>query len=756
MAKRKAAASKKATAKSKKTSPKASPRKRPAPAEPARKWGPQSAVVSAETGEEIARRPIDESDATGAASKYSRRKDRERDRQADQSRAGRDIAPDWPGMKPEDEITRARLSRSLKAFCLETMPDKFAMDFSDDHEKAIVKMERAILEGEQFALAMPRGSGKTTLIVACVIWAILNGHKRYVSLIGADKKAASKLLSAVKVQLETNNHLLRLYPDAVYPVRCLERVANRCKGQHWAGASTYIAWTSEQIILATIPGAACSGAIIEVAGILGRVRGQQHDTPSGETLRPDCFVVDDPQTNKSARSRTGVEQRLEIITGVCPGLAGPGQEISGFCLCTVVEIDDVADQLLDQDKWEEWQGERFKLVYEWPTNVELWEEYANLRAEGLAKGLGLKLATEFYRKNRVAMDAGNGPDGKAVVAWESRHTKKELSAIQHAWNLRLKLKDSFWKEYQNEPIADDAAEDLLTVDQIQAKTNGYKRNVLPRDANLVTCYVDVQDTLLYWLVLGVRKNDFSAWVLNYGTWPKQASLYFSLSGAAKTLKTVYPKAGREGRVRAGLLELTAWLAGERWFMPDNSTSLALSRVLIDAAWGYSTRVVQSVALEAPHKALLLPSFGIGIHADDAPMDRWKPKPGEIRGLNWRVKPSEGGGVHATIDVNYWKNFVHARFGVATGDPGSLSLFAPEQLTTHRMLAEHCRAEERSESATKERVLQVWKLPESKPDNHFFDCLVGAYCAAAIEGAGLNELRVNAPAKRPRRKTELKV
>ncbi len=693
--------------------------------------------------------PTQVSAETDAAIRYSRRKARERERQSDQSRAGRDIAPDWPGISPENEITRERLSRSLKAFCLETMPDKFALDFSADHDKAIAKMERAILEGEQFALAMPRGSGKTTLIVGCVIWAILNGHKRYVSLIGADKKAASKLLSAIKVQLETNSHLLRLYPDAVYPVRCLERVANRCKGQHWAGAATYIAWTSEQIILATIPGAACSGAIIEVAGILGRVRGQQHDTPSGETLRPDCFVVDDPQTNKSARSRTGVDQRLEIITGVCPGLAGPGQEISGFCLCTVVEIDDVADQLLDQDKWEEWQGERFKLVYEWPTNVELWEEYANLRAEGLAKGRGLALATDFYRRNRKAMDVG------AVVAWESRHTKKELSAIQHAWNLRLKLKDSFWKEYQNEPLADASADDLLSVDEIQQKTNGYKRNVLPRDANLLTAYIDVQDTLLYWLVLATRKQDFTAWVLDYGSWPKQTSIYYNLAGAAKTLKTAYPRAGREGRVRAGLFELTKFLAGERWFMPDRSTSLALSRVLIDAAWGYSTRTVQAVALEAPHRALLLPSFGVGIHAEDAPMERWKPKPGEIRGLNWRVKPSDGGGVHATLDVNHWKNFVHARLAVPAGDPGSLTLFAPEAATTHRMIAEHCRAEVRSESATKERVLQVWKLPENKPDNHFFDCLVGAYCAAAIEGAGLSELRINAPAKRRRRKTEFR-
>jgi hypothetical protein len=706
----------------------------------------KSATKAAAPKRKAAKRSVS---AETCANKYAARKERERDRQADQSRSGRDIAPDWPGIKPEDLVTRKRLAKSLRAFCLEVMPDKFGLSFSADHEKAIAKMERAILQGEQFALAMPRGSGKTTLVVACVIWAIVNGHKRYVALIGADKKAAAKLLNAVKVQLETNARLLRFYPEAVYPIRCLERVANRCKGQHWAGTSTYISWTSEQIILATIPDAACSGAIIEVAGILGRVRGMQHETPNGETLRPDCFVVDDPQTNKSARSGTGIDQRIEIITGVCPGLAGPGQDISGFCLCTVIEEKDVADQLLDVDLWPEWQGERCKLVYEWPDEIELWEEYGNIRAESLATGKGLGPATAFYKANRDAMDRGY------KVAWEDRKLKTEVSAIQHAFNLRFKLKDSFWKEYQNEPLSKDDAEDLLSVEQIQAKVNGFRRNVLPVDANILTAYVDVQDALLYWLVLATRKSDFTGWVLDYGTWPKQSAVYFSYKAAAKTLKTAYPKASREGRVRAGLLDLTNRLAAERWYMPNGTSSLSLKRILIDAAWGYSTRTVQAVSLESTARNLLLPSFGVGIHAEDAPMERWKPKPGEVRGVGWRVKPSEGGGVHATIDTNHWKNFVHARLCVELGDAGSLSLFAPEGTQTHRGIAEQCRAEERSESASKERVLQVWKLPKSKPDNHWFDCLCGSFAAAAIEGATLSELKTAVRNKKKRRKTELR-
>ena len=47
------------------------------------------------------------------------------------------------------------------------------------------------------------------------------------------------------------------------------------------------------------------------------------------------------------------------------------------------------------------------------------------------RNAGLADATEFYRQHREAMDAG------AVVAWPERYNHDELSAIQHAMNLKL-------------------------------------------------------------------------------------------------------------------------------------------------------------------------------------------------------------------------------------------------------------------------------------------------------------------------------
>ncbi len=61
-------------------------------------------------------------------------------------------------------------------------------------------------------------------------------------LIGSDRDAAAKLLAGIKVELEMNDELLALYPEAVYPIRMLEGKANKATGQLCNGQRTYIEW----------------------------------------------------------------------------------------------------------------------------------------------------------------------------------------------------------------------------------------------------------------------------------------------------------------------------------------------------------------------------------------------------------------------------------------------------------------------------------------------------------------------------------
>jgi hypothetical protein len=55
----------------------------------------------------------------------------------------------------------------------------------------------------------------------------------------------------------------------------------------------------------------------------------------------------------------------------------------------------------------------------------------------------------------------------------------EISAMQNAMNLRLRMRDQFAAECQNEPALPQVSDQALTVDQVMEKTNGYRRGEVP-------------------------------------------------------------------------------------------------------------------------------------------------------------------------------------------------------------------------------------------------------------------------------------
>ena len=328
---------------------------------------------------------------------YEDVKDRARERNARISASGRDIAP-----LPEtvDPARKAGAHHDFLFFCEQYFPSTFYLPWSKDHEKVMRRIEQAVLQGGLFALAMPRGSGKTSLCERACIWAILYGHRRFVCLIGSDEGHARTMLDTIKTELESNDLLLEDFPEAVYPVHCLEGIANRCAGQIYNGERTHIEWTAKEIVLPTIPDSAASGAILKVAGITGRIRGMKHQTAGGESIRPDLVILDDPQTDESARSLSQCQARESILAGAVLGLAGPGRKISGIMPCTVIKPGDMADRILDREKHPQWQGERMKMIYSFPDSRKLWEEYAEIRSEDLRMGGDGSRATAFYREHR--------------------------------------------------------------------------------------------------------------------------------------------------------------------------------------------------------------------------------------------------------------------------------------------------------------------------------------------------------------------
>ena len=614
----------------------------------------------------------------------------------------------------------------------------------------IAKIETAVLRGGLFAMAMPRGSGKTTLAETACIWAMLTGAQQFVCLIGSDAGHARSMLESIKVEFETNERLLDDFPEAVFPIHALERIHNRAKGQLCGGKPTRIVWTAEEIVLPTIPGSKASGAIIRVAGIESRIRGMKFKRADGRAVRPSLVVLDDPQTDESARSDQQVRARLETLNGAILNLAGPGQKISGIMPCTVIRPGDMADLILDRDKHPAWQGERTRLVYVFPTNEKLWDKYAQIRADSFRNDGDGHEATEFYGKHRKEMDAG------AVIAWPERHNEDELSAIQHAMNLRLQDERAFWAEYQNQPLPQEEGEsDHLNADAIAAKTNGLPRGVVPIGASHLTMFIDVQGKLLFHAVVA-WEDDFTGYVVDYGTYPDQQRPVFALREVQKTLARVAPGTGLEGSIYAGLETLTDAYLAKRW-RRDDGAELRIERCLIDANWGQSTDVVYQFCRQRAHAGHIMPSHGRYVGASSVPFSEYKRRKGERIGHHWRVPSVQGRRQvrHVLIDTNYWKSFVHARLAVAMGDPGSLSLFGHKP-AEHQLLAEHLTAEYRVKTEARGRVVDEWKIRAGGPDNHWLDCLVGCAVAASVLGAVLPGTDTKtAPARAPIRLSELR-
>ena len=673
------------------------------------------------------------------ARSYEERKEAERQRNAALSAAGRDIAPLPEVVNPE---RKKACERNFQLFCESYFPETYSLGWSPDHIKAIEKIETAVLTGGLFALAMPRGSGKSTLAETAAIWSMLYGHREFVTLIGATESAALEMLDSIKTELEVNENLAADFPEVCYPIEQLDGIANRCAGQHCSGERTRITWTSNEIVLPTIKDSKASGIIVRVAGITGRVRGMKYKRSDGRSVRPTLVIIDDPQTSESAGSLEQTRKRVRVLAGDILGLAGPGQKISGIMPCTIIRPGDMADIILNRNTHPDWNGEKTKMLYEFPKNMKLWDEYAEIRAEALRTDGNFQAATDFYLAHREKMDEG------AVVSWDARYNHDEVSALQHAMNLKLQDEAAFQAEYQNDPLPEDLSDDtLLSVDEICGKVNGIARYRVPLACDRLTMFIDVQKALLFYTVVA-WSEDFTGAIIDYGSWPDQHRRQFSLADANPTIQSSFPKAGFEGGLYAALTKLTDEYLGREWEREDGAV-LKIERALVDANWGQSTDIVYQFCRQSTHAGIIMPSHGRYVGASSKPMTEYRKQPGDRLGFNWMVPNVAGKRAirHVIYDTNFWKSFIHTRLAVELGDKGSLSLYGRIP-GVHQLLAEHLTAEYKVKTQGRGRTVDEWKLKPDRTDNHWLDCIAGCAVCASMLGAALPETLPVKTARKP--------
>lgn len=684
--------------------------------------------------------------ATDAA--YAKRKSSENDRQRRASQEARDIGA-LPKVK--NPKRRKRCAGSLLEFCRTYFSRKFYLPFSPDHLTVIDRLERCVRGGGLFSVAMPRGAGKSALAKAAAVWAVLYGYRRFVMLIAATDKLAEHLMNDIKQSLAGNDLLAADFPEACFPVWCLENITHRAKGQLLNGKSTNLGWKQEEVRLATIAGMACSGAIIRTAGLTGAIRGANAPGPDGETLRPDLALIDDPSTRESAGSLTQNDDREAIIRGDVLGLAGPDVTISAVMTLTVIYPNDLADRFLDPEKCPQWNPVRTALVRSFPTNVELWEVYLQLRADSLRSGGDGREATELYGQKREAMDAG------AAVSWPERFDKtRYLSALEEAMCRRQDNPAEFAAEYQNQPETDGPGgitKELVAGD-VAKKLNRVPRCEVPRDATRLVAMIDVHAKVLFFAITAWDEK-FNGAVIDYGTFPRQNRSYFSVRTANPALANHFPGFSEPQLVFAGLRALTAELLEKTYTRQDIGDPVRIELCMVDAGW--QTDAVHQFCRQSQHAAILLPSQGYATTSNTRAMDDWTGRPNERVGRCWRMSaPAAGRGKALLFDPDFWKSHVADRLLTPPGGAGCLQLFG-DNPAAHQMFADHCTAEYATRIQARGREFDKWSVRPDHRENHLFDAVVGTAVAASVQGlvwspgAAVGQVL---PRKEPRKKIRL--
>lgn len=684
--------------------------------------------------------------------------------QQKQRRQAQDITNDEHWYKlltagPEDPERRKAATDSFRAFCETYGSAAFTLGWSPAHLMAIEKIEAAVLDNAKFALAMPRGSGKSTLCHWAMIWAAMCGHSSYAIYVAATAASAGRRLENLKKTIRFSELLLADFPELVVPIKACNADSRKALGQLFNGESTSLHWGKDKIVLPSLDKflEVCSwakdfppafGAVIDSASIDGEIRGRAYERQDGTTARPDVAIIDDPQTRQSAKSPQQVEYREAIVKGDIGYLGGPDTPTGMMVPCTVIYQDDLACRLLDHEKNPEFKGELTKMMNSMPGDGAdeekkkiidaLWNEYDEKRKYDHLNDTATAL--DFYLDNQDLMDFG------AAASWEERFSpvRNEATAIQSAMNLFLEDQSSFYAEAQNEPLAQFSSElEPLNAKSILGKTEVHsKRYEMPENASLLTAFIDISKNVLWYTVVAFEPKTMRSRIVDYGAFPDQVKNYYTLSSLRYTIPDKYPGLEYSAQLTKALEDCVDMLMG-RVYCTEAGDEFGIERIGVDSGWGVYSVQVYNFCRRSKHSAVLQATKGIGIGATRKPLvdpeAKTRQKRSNVLG-QWAYTRTTVKSWLLTYDANAWKTHVSELLRADKESATTMTLYGKDgaRAAQHAMIAEQLSSEYPTSVESPLRKAVVWQLKPNM-DNHFLDCVSGCCLLAHTLGATLPSL-----------------
>lgn len=605
---------------------------------------------------------------------------------------------------PVDQKRRARCAQSLVAFGVEYCGALLDHPPSARLRAYAETIEAAINGAGQIHVRMARGAGKTTFVKIALAWGLATGRLHYAVVFCASAELAAAIVSDVWDLFEFSEQLAEDWPEVCYPIRKAEGLPQRFAAQNIAGLRTQMRKSAREIRLPTVASADSSGGLLMGRGAGSKTRGLVRGK-----RRPDLVLLDDLQTREDALNPSRVRKLSAWIDGDVQGLAGQ-RLLNAVMTSTPIVAGDLSELYADGSAHPEWRRIEYKLIDGEPRAPELWAEYAERWKDARRDGeMTFAAATDFYQAHRAEMD-----EGMSALDPETYDKRIEISAIQHAQNLRLTMgREAFAAEYQLQVAA---AVDAISITPalVCSRLNGAPRGTLPPGTVQAVAFCDVNAVAgISWACVAYGPHGAGA-IVDYGRYP---------GNGARLVPERATETEAQRRIAAALAEVVRRLLDAEIIGPGG-TPEKIAAIWIDA--GYQQRVVQNVCtvFRARTGRLVWAARGLA-HDRYNPAGRHVVQKGD--GVDHRALDGQRWFAH---DADRWRERAQRAFLGEPMQSGSLSLPGNNPRDHADFAAEVC-AEVLAEKISDARGM-VHYFWHSRPGagNHYLDALAGCLAAGA--------------------------
>jgi hypothetical protein len=589
--------------------------------------------------------------------------------------------------------------------------------------------------GTSITDAAPRGFGKTSLLWGMAMFGVLTGLTRFPVVIGWKASAGAELLDQWLGALSGNERLAADYPcqcapfiESVQSTR-LKGILRKLDPEEKAGCD--VRKVRGLVILPDVQepttGRRMKQCALAGASMNGSIKGLNVGLLSGETLRPDVALLDDPQDEKTADSESLVKKVIKKIDYGIRSLAGPRRRLTVMAAVTCVNVGDVSEHLLTRPGTE---IIKIGQITTWPdgwaekdsTVRAMWDEWNAERLDGLQNLDGGKKARAYYRAHKAEMTAG------MAVSWNERyHVGDDVrpgdpdALFAAMWDFYDLGELAFMAERQNEPIKEDVSVYALNQDHIIARTDHDRPPLyVPEWSQTVIAATDINPSYALTTVVVAFGANQRAAVIWYGTAPLKVD-------AERT------DAERKAAIMAALEQHgTATLARmprppDDWIIdgggsPENtvvdfaSVSRRICGIQAFAAFGRAAKQYRPTHRTAKSLKVYEQAHIVFVSS----MQQW---------IIW--------------NADYWREQAQRSWTGTLGGPGSCDLFRGSHV---EFAAQIIREQLAGKIELNGRMLYDWRTLPGPHD--YGDCMAEAFAMAAVRGVG-----TGGAASRPQKKSK---